>query len=116
MKSGLIIGVLILLSQNICGQTNLINNPSLEVYLSCPNALSQISRAKYWFQPLPQSTSDYYHICSNLYNMTDRFKPRTGGGIAGLITVSSGWREYLEIGIREHLSIGKIYHFRFFDY
>jgi hypothetical protein len=47
-------------SINATAQVNLVPNPSFEVFDTCPDAPSQITRAIPWFQPyLPQSSRDF---------------------------------------------------------
>lgn len=46
-----------------CLSVNLIKNPGLEEYYQCPYWMAQIHQAKYWTQPLPLSTSDYFNTC-----------------------------------------------------
>jgi hypothetical protein len=52
------------LSPLIFGQTNLVQNPSFEIYDTCPNNIGQIYLAIGWFNS-GTSTVDYFNQCSS---------------------------------------------------
>jgi hypothetical protein len=63
MKKIYFLIILQLVSRQLCGQTNLIPNPSFEEYIQCPSYVSQVSYAKDWF-PI-RGTADYLHSCAS---------------------------------------------------
>ena len=102
---------MIIIALNCKAQTNLVPNPSFEIYDTCPWGMTQINYAIPWFQPLILgSTSDYYDTCSNYINIMSYQLPHTGGGMAGIALYNSGfWREYIEVKLINSLIPGKKY-------
>ncbi|MCG3165887.1 MAG: hypothetical protein POELPBGB_01662 [Bacteroidia bacterium] len=86
---------------------NLVVNPSFEDYLYCPQEYMQIESAYPWFQPLPQSSTDYFNACcTTLASLGGVDVPensigfqyaRTGESYAGFLVYGHGLhKEYLE--------------------
>jgi hypothetical protein len=101
-------------------QTNLVPNPSFEVYDTCPNTLSQISRAVNWHSA--RTSPDYFNSCTSSSssnwvpkNFWGYRYPASGNAYAGLAAKATGFydREYiaaqlttpLQIGIKYYLSL-----------
>lgn len=124
---------LLFLNQKISGQTNLVPNPSFEIYTTCPNLPGEIYYATPWFQPNEiggsvtiGSSSDFYHQCASFgftsvpsNNYTGGFQfPRTGGGYAGIMlysgSVSTGSREYIQSPLTSALIQQKTYCIEFY--
>jgi hypothetical protein len=57
--------IFILLTCEVCSGQNLVTNPSFEIYDTCPDFFSQISRANGWYSARP--TADYFNTCSPYY-------------------------------------------------
>ena len=53
MKKAWIIFLLEMFRLSVFGQINLIKNPSFESFDTCPDNLSQIDRALYWYTARP---------------------------------------------------------------
>jgi hypothetical protein len=51
----------------VWGQTNLVPNPSFEMYDTCPNQASQLIYATPWFPP-STGTPDYFNSCASVIN------------------------------------------------
>lgn len=69
MKNFLIILLLTCVCLQGQAQVNFVKNPSLEEYTNCPDAFSQIYRAKYWSNAIDSDfefSTDYLNECSNL--------------------------------------------------
>jgi hypothetical protein len=56
---------IIFFSSEVFCQTNLVVNPDIEIYDSCPDATGQIDRAVGWWQFGMGSTTDYFNSCSS---------------------------------------------------
>jgi len=105
---------------------NLVINPSLEKYDTCPFNMGQINFSNNWFSPAyPSSTSEYYNAC-DLTNQVGVpisgngavFQyARTGcayGGIALYVSDNPNYREYIEATLLTPLIAGKNYCIKFY--
>lgn len=122
---------------------NLVPNPGFEEYNSCPTSqaalqfspdYTQFPSAKAWINPVLNSSSDYLNRCApevpspsygsvSVPNTGLGYQnPRTGDGMAGIITyasepVSSGvlwYGEYIECRLTQKLKAGYIYELEFY--
>ncbi len=108
-----------------CLSVNLIKNPSLEEYYSCPTSNAQIFLSKYWTQPLPYGyiTSDYYNRCyfdqpDSLWDPTLSIfmsKSYFGNGYAAISPTSYRpfnvkYKEYLQGELIDPLQSGSCYY------
>ena len=82
---------------------NLVPNYSFENYSNCPTNMTEINYSNNWFQPLPQSTSDYFNSCDVTNNLSVPInvfgyqKARTGNAYAGILLYNqNNWKEYIE--------------------
>ncbi len=99
----IVILLFLIINNNLYSQLyNLVPNGDFEYYSGCPNTTGQIDSAYPWTQPLSQSTSDYYNICSNYWgtNFFVEHPPLSGSGFAGIIPLSYNnlfveYREYI---------------------
>jgi hypothetical protein len=127
LKTPYYILLFLLLPFSLCGQQNLVPNPSFEIYDTCPYYGSQIYFASPWFQPniywgntTNSSSSDYFNTCSDStfgvpYNFLGYQSARTGNGYAGIdFYASNETREYLEIQLSSPLIANRIYCVEFF--
>lgn len=99
-------------------QTNLVPNPSFEVYSVCPNTTNNISDCASWLN-FSNSTPDYFNSCSssglNVPNSQFGFQfAHSGVGMAGLITwvnpaSQSNYREIIGATLSSPLVIGQKY-------
>ncbi len=117
-----------ILPLTLCTAQNLVPNSGFENYKVLPCALNQFRIQELledWIQPLP-TTTDYWNLQSppNCYLVPNAEigLPRTGDGMAGIITAVTGYsigelnesREYLEVKLLEPLKKGTIYEFEFY--
>jgi hypothetical protein len=58
------VGVQICIPTRVICQTNLVVNPDIEIYDSCPDNTGQISRATGWWQFGQDATTDFFNTCS----------------------------------------------------
>jgi hypothetical protein len=102
-------------------QTNLVPNPSFEIYDTCPNTLSQISRAVGWHSARP--SPDYFNSCTSSssqnwvpVNFIGHQNPASGSAYAGFSAryggVSTG-RELVGASLTNPLQIGTKYYLSF---
>ena len=61
---------IIFFSSEVFCQTNLVVNPDIEIYDTCPDNQGQISRANGWWQFGVGSTTDYFNKCSSNSTVT----------------------------------------------
>lgn len=102
---------------------NLVQNPSFEDTLSCPNFLSEISSAKYWDGCGWVGSPDFFYKCANsnsIVGVPDNWlghqNPATGKGYAGIICYTSGStneREYIISKLTSTLVVGQRYYISF---
>ena len=103
-------------SISLKAQTNLVPNPSFEVYDTCPDFASQINRAVGWYAARP--TPDYFNLCSPgvswcsvPINYFGYRTPSSGNAYAGAITSSgSEERELIGCQLISSLQIGTKYY------
>jgi len=112
---------------SVKAQTNLVLNPSFEIYDTCPFNTGQIKFCKNWFQPT-RGTPDYLNECSSIINpiTTDGGNlfgyqvPRTGKAMGGITVYqpnpnpSQTYREYLMGLLAKPLIKGRIYKVSFY--
>jgi hypothetical protein len=86
--------LLICIPTGIFGQTNLVFNPDVEIYDTCPDNVGQISRALGWWQ-YSHATVNYFNTCSSNPTVTipsywGYQMPHSGNGylVVGTLTVS----------------------------
>lgn len=101
--------LLIIFSPSLFSQ-NLVQNPSFEDTVSCPDFVSQIDRATGWITSV--NTPDYYHSCNNtsqtnpgmvgVPNSARGYQPaRTGNAMAGIVTYYTAQTNYREMFYRQ---------------
>lgn len=112
------------------GQQNLILNGNFEEYWECPDALKEIAKCKYvynpcmspnWQPPQWESSSDYFNACSSNPNVTPTtglgsITPKSGDGYVGLChSIQFGdYKEYIQLSFSEELKPFAMYHFSIF--
>lgn len=113
------------------GQQNLILNGDFEEYWECPDALTQIARCKYvynpclppnWQPPQWSSTSDYFNACSSQFdcgtpsNTFGYQHPKSGKAYVGLTHSESfsNYKEYIQLSFSEVLKPYATYQFSIF--
>lgn len=106
-------------------QTNLVPNPSFELYTACPTADGQIGFAPPWFNPT-QGTPDYYNACYTNGTSWDLDvpanwigfqNPKTGSAYAGISVSTAKYgesREYIEVKLMDSLLSGVKYYVSFY--
>lgn len=117
--------IFLFLTTSICNSQNLIPNGDFEQYHSCPDDISELDSALYWFTPT-DGTSDYYNQCatSNLVGVPDNGMghqvAHSGVGYSGiffyddLLGFSLNYREYLEVQLTSALTAGNCYRFQMY--
>lgn len=122
MKKKAITSILILFTGFVFGQTNLILNPSFEIYTDCPSSLGEIIKATGWKSSW--GSPDYYNECSppglssqsTPLNWAGYQMPANGLGYAGLLAYNSivpNTREFLSQKLITPLNIGVKYYVSF---
>lgn len=124
MKKALLL-LFVSLSLLVTAQTNLVPNPSFEVYIQCPDNISgigddQISRASGW--QTYRETPDYYNTCGSIWNVsvpnnqTGFQYPHTGNAYSGLATyyIIGEYREFIGAQLSSSLLIGQKYYLSFY--
>lgn len=113
-----------LLICGFCEAQNLVPNPSFEQYDTCPNNLTQISRAIGWSSY--SITPDYFNSCAPDTEALSFSVPsnyfgfqyaRSGNGYAGIVTFdqySANEREYIGIHLNQSLTVGAKYFASFY--
>ena len=121
-----------ILKLKLSGQTNLVPNPSFEIYTTCPTLPGQVYFASPWFQPNMIGGSVTIASSSDLYNQCASFgftsvptntyvggfqNARTGVGYCGIglknpSAITS--REYIETTLSSKLLKGKTYCVEFY--
>ncbi len=117
MKAFFLWGVLVL-GACYCGAQNLVPNPSFEEYVSCPDNLSQISKAIGWNSARP--SPDYFNVCvfsGDNVSIPENFfgyqYPASGNAYTGFAAMYGGvsnLREYLGIKLTDSLQVGSRYY------
>lgn len=114
-------GILFLLTSYLSRGQNLVDNPSFEDIIACPNGT--FSGIPYpsqgplfltnWYAP-NVGTSDYYNVCATdtLFSVPNNFSgyqtPRTGAGYVGVIVSEIG-NEYVESELNNAMINGHQY-------
>lgn len=111
------------LTTNLCAQ-NLVPNPSLEIYDTCPMFFGQIEYASGWFQPLqPFSSTDYFNPCTsypdisvpdNMPGFEPAYEGIAYGGFAPFHQPGQDLREYIEVRLTAPLVVNTKYRLRFY--
>lgn len=106
----------------IFGQTNLVPNPSFEIFTNCPTSMGLIANATGWYSA--SSSPDYFHVCGlsqcHVPNNGCGFQyPHTGNAYVGLICYCSpsgcdDFREYMQIQLTDTLTPGINYYCEFY--
>ena len=121
-----ILGIcLCLFSFFVQAQVNLVPNPSFEEYKYCP-ILLEVSALKYWFNPQPRTSPDYFNTCATNptasvpVNHAGFQWPVSGFAYAGIAIGSvadsaffSNYREYIEVELVEELHFNQEYKIQF---
>lgn len=101
-------------------ERNIVPNPNIEIYTTCPDTLSefmmtsQVSFATPWVQPTA-ATSDFFHACSadNIVGVPNNFYGNqaglSGNGYLGFHAYGTNYREYVSVPLLETLEAGKNY-------
>lgn len=120
-KLAFIITVLSMLirSNYIYSQQNLVPNPSFEDTVACPQN-GNLNNLSLWMNPT-LSTPDYFNSCAsgnfsvpqNAYGFQN---PRTGTAYVGISSIINGssWREYIQIQLSSPLVPGEKYCVEFY--
>lgn len=113
--------LIILLFTYVVGKSqNLVLNGDFEQYSGCPNNVSLIDSALFWFSPQVPPHSDYHNKCNTtnfvgVPNNGKGYQPaHSGVGYAGLIlrsTPGTDTREYIEVPLTAPLIANRCYHF-----
>ena len=122
MNKLLSIFILTLSLAKVEAQTNLVPNYSFEQFNACPDNVSQIDSAKYWFNA-NTGTSDYYNACANGVGVPNNEfgyqNAKTGVAYAGILAndyevPTPSYREYIEIKLSDSLQAGIKYFASFY--
>lgn len=103
----------------ICMGQNLVENPSFETYVSCPEQLGNFDAdVVHWTTPTEGST-DYFNGCSTTMGTPENFNGKQpadfGEGYAGLyLYAPDDYREYLQATLTKTLVAGKTYRISFY--
>lgn len=97
-------------------QTNLVPNPSFEIYSICPAGLAEVFQAIPWYDPTSAS-SDYFNQCATVSvgvpsNAFGNEGARTGVAYCGFYSFQSlqpDYREYVQVKLSDTLEWGKKY-------
>ncbi len=102
-------------------QTNLVPNPSFEIYSNCPGGPNEVFQATPWYDPTA-ATSDYFNQCAAVSvgvpsNFAGNENARTGVAYCGFYSwriITSNYREYIQVKLNDTLEWGKKYHVSFY--
>jgi hypothetical protein len=115
MKKNLLIVFLMIFNLTINAQTNLVPNPSFEIYSSCPNTLDELYLCDNWSSYL--ESPDYYNLCNTVglgvpSNFAGYQNASDGNAYAGFIAydVNGLAREILGAQLTSSLIIGQQYY------
>lgn len=98
---------------------NLIQNPSFEEFVACPNTLGTFGKhVKNWDTPTA-GTTDYFNKCSTVMGAPENFngeqEPKHGNAYAGLYYYApNDYREYIQNELRFTLRKGLEYELSFY--
>lgn len=98
---------------------NLVQNPSFEEYLDCPNALGTFNvHVKHWSTPT-SGTTDYFNSCSKVMGAPENFNgvqhPKFGNAYAGIYFFApADYREYIQVELKRLLQKGEQYELVFY--
>ncbi|MBI3501333.1 MAG: T9SS type A sorting domain-containing protein [Bacteroidetes bacterium] len=106
---------------------NLVPNPSFEQFDTCPYNGGQINYVKYWYNPTPYASPDYFNACGTLgYNVPNSYlgyqTAKSGIAYAGIVTYTKNslfpagdnYREYISIALNDTLRGGHRYCLSFY--
>jgi len=102
-----------------CAAQNLVENPSFETFIDCPERLGNFDAdVIHWSAPTDGST-DYFNGCSKTMGTPENFNGRQpadfGKGYAGLyLYAPNDYREYLQATLTKTLVLGKKYRVSFY--
>ena len=120
MRLTILVSSFFILLNDLCGQANLVPNPSFEYYSSCPINPGDILMAEPWVDPT-LATSDYFNICNGSVvgvptTLGGNQDAHTGVGYAGFDTyiTPGSYREYVQVKLNDTLIIGKRYCVNFY--
>lgn len=106
---------------SIKAQSNLVPNPSFEMFDTCPYNAGQIKLAKKWFNPTT-GTTDFFNSCyvgpiyvGSPFNFNGYQHPYLGNGYCGLmlsetVTWTGTYREYAGVKLGMPLTSGTKYY------
>jgi hypothetical protein len=105
---------------SIFGQVNLVQNPSFEIYTSCPTAFSELNKASPWYGT--NNSSELFNFCgtstANAPNTWYGFQvARTGNAYAGQYFMNGygmSTREYIQAPLTHSLNAGDCYLVKFY--
>lgn len=118
MKKTLYIFILISFSRHFVGQTNLVNNWSMETYSACPNGSMQLPKATFW--NCASSCGEYWNVCGTPpYNIPSTIAgyyqlPKDGNAFITLQTWAADYREYAQTKLIDSLQNGFCYYVEFY--
>lgn len=119
MKKSLLI--FLLLTGLVSGQTNLVPNPSFEIFTNCPTTLDQLNYSTGWSSY--RGSPDYFNACntatdalgipSNAVGYQPAF---SGQAYAGFVAFATGGeaREIIGGALNQTLTIGQTYYVSFY--
>ncbi len=117
MKKAFYILILISFDLQIFGQTNLVLNPSLEVYSSCPGNGNEVYKATSWDSY--RGSPDYFNSCATVTDVTTPNNffgyqfPFQGNAYGGFYTYDSNgqYREIIGVQLSSPLVVNQKYFF-----
>ncbi len=126
----ILVAVLLLVGNSLVAQTNLVRNPSFELYSECPHWFDEIGKAQFWSAidstGAGPCTPELCHTCANGSNPLRLAEvpighyywqyPRTGNGMAQVgfyfddsSPGNANLRDYMQGRLSRKLSAGKSY-------
>jgi hypothetical protein len=106
-------------SGQLFGQTNLVNNWSMETYSACPTGGLQLPNATFW--NCASACGEYYNACAlppfnvPYHNAGGYQLAKNGVAYIGIQTWGgSNYREYAQTTLQDTLTSGKCYYVEFF--
>ena len=120
-KATIILSSISFLAQFAGAQTNLVPNPSFEVFSNCPSGPAEVFQAMPWYDPT-NASSDYFNQCATVSvgvpsNALGNEGARTGVAYCGFYSfqaLQSNYREYIQVKLNDTLEWGKKYYVSFY--
>lgn len=116
----ILFSVLVLVFPLIAKGQNLVQNPSFEDYVSCPNIYDEFYKVAAWYNPT-LGTPDYLNACANVIvsipeNTFGYENARTGQAYSHLFLydIFSEYREYIAVELTKPLVNGQCYTFEMY--